>query len=331
MTTRPADLLSYDRYCVAFSGGKDSLAAMLYLLECGVSPSKIELHHHDVDGNGGAFMDWEVTPAYCRAVAESFGFPIYFSYKQGGFLGEMNRNATPTQATVFNGPNGMVGQTGGKGPKGTRGKFPQVAADLSVRWCSAYLKIDVFDKVIMNDPRFLEGRTLVITGERAEESASRARYATFEPHRADSRNGKSKVRYVDHWRPIHAWGEAQVWALIQKWGVVPHVAYQLGWGRLSCMTCIFGSPDQWATIRAVFPSRFALVAEKETATGSTIQRKASVYALADKGTPYPAALAGLSNGLVDLAQGKAWTQAAQVMPHEWALPAGAFGESAGPT
>jgi hypothetical protein len=34
---------------------------------------------------------------------------------------------------------------------GTRLKFPQVSADLNVRWCSAYLKIDVMARVLSPD------------------------------------------------------------------------------------------------------------------------------------------------------------------------------------
>lgn len=55
----------YDRYVVAFSGGKDSLACLLHLLECGVDRSKIELHHHLVDGReGSTLFDWPVTESY---------------------------------------------------------------------------------------------------------------------------------------------------------------------------------------------------------------------------------------------------------------------------
>jgi len=35
--------------------------------------------------------------------------------------------------------------------------------------------------------RFLGRRTLILTGERAEESRARAHYATFEPDRTDTR------------------------------------------------------------------------------------------------------------------------------------------------
>ena len=56
------DLGAYRRFVVAFSGGKDSLAALLHLLGLGVPAHAIELHHHDVDGHGPTFMDWPCTP-----------------------------------------------------------------------------------------------------------------------------------------------------------------------------------------------------------------------------------------------------------------------------
>lgn len=59
----------YDRFVVAFSGGKDSVALVLHLIELGIPRDKIELHHHDIDGHGPTFMDWDITPAYCRAFA----------------------------------------------------------------------------------------------------------------------------------------------------------------------------------------------------------------------------------------------------------------------
>ncbi len=322
----PVDLESYDHILVAFSGGKDSVACLLHLLERGAPRERIELHHHDVDG-GVPFMDWPVTPAYCRAVAESLDLPIYFSYKEGGFRREMDRDGTPTAPIVFETPMG-VGHAGGKGPPGTRGKFPQVSPDLSVRWCSAYLKIDVMAAAIRNQERFEGKRTLVVTGERAQESASRARYNVFEPHRTDLRAGKSR-RHVDHWRPVHPWREEAVWAIMQRWGVVPHVAYTLGWGRLSCLSCIFGNPNQWASVRSFFPDHFARVSEREEASNATIQRKRSVVELADRGVPYAAGLGRPE--LVALAQSHEWAGPVRVSPEDWRLPAGAYAESTGPT
>lgn len=327
------DLQSYDHILVAFSGGKDSIACLLHLIELGVPRHLIELHHHEVDGVI-PIMDWPVTPAYCREVAKAFDLPIYFSGKLGGFLREMQRKDFPTAAIRFQDPDtGQEKMVGGYGPNGTRGKFPQVSADLRVRWCSAYLKIDVFAAMIRNSPRFTGKRTLVITGERAEESKARSNYPRFEPHRTDLRESKQSQRWrlLDHWRPIHGWAESEVWAIIQRHGVVPHPAYQLGWGRLSCRACIFGSPNQWVTLDHLYPDAFSRIVQLERDTGQTIHRTRSVTAQAARGTPYAAARSA-PRALVALGDARRWEAGPVIVsPEAWQLPAGAYGESIGPT
>ena len=314
------DLGAYRRFVVAFSGGKDSLAALLHLLSLGVPPHAIELNHHDVDGHGPTFMDWPCTPGYVRAIAEHLGIALYVSWREGGFARELAREAAPTAPILFETPSG-IGRAGGNGPAGTRGLFPQTSPDLRVRWCSPALKIDVLAAATRNQPRFLDGRTLVITGERAEESPSRARYAAFEPHRTST-----LARAVDHWRPVHDWTERQIWDAIARSRIRPHPAYVLGWGRLSCRACIFGSPAQWATLRLVFPSAFQRVAACEAASGKTIHRSLSVSQLAERGTPFPAALLNPD----ELAQADDPTWCLPILTDRWTLPAGAFGDHAGP-
>ncbi len=312
------DLDSYDHVVLAFSGGKDSLACLLHLLDLGVDPARIELWHHDVDGREGpGLMDWPVTPDYCRQVARAFGLPIYFSWKEGGFEREMLRDGDPTAPTWFETPDGL-GTTGGKGRPGTRRKFPQVSADLKVRWCSAYLKIDVGAAALRNQDRFKGSRTLFVTGERAEESAARSRYKAFEPHRTHG-----AARHVDHWRPVLAWTEAQVWRIIEAWRVNPHPAYRLGWGRLSCATCIFCDKNQAASAEAVLPAQFIRLTGYETDFGVTIKRGETLQDLADKGTPY-------DFDLIALASAVSAEFLEPVFLQVWTLPPGAFGDAAGP-
>lgn len=334
-TTAGPDLSSYDTIIVAFSGGKDSLACLLHLLDLGVPREKIELWHHDVDGREGSdLMDWAPTRAYCRAVAQAFNVPIYFSWLEGGFEREMLRDQSAKAATIWEQPDGTLGRSGGAGKPGTRLRYPQVSADLSVRWCSAYLKIDVCAAAIRGQARFDGRRTLVVTGERAQESAARAKYKTFEPHRADPRAGRTlpvaggrpPKRHVDQWRPIHAWDERCVWATIERWRVTPHPAYRTGFGRVSCQFCIFGSADQWASARAISPERFERVAAFEERFGTTIQRKESVRARADRGTPYPMSAADL-----EACRRETVEEPVLQPPGEWRLPAGAYGESCGPS
>ncbi len=328
------DLQSYDYYVVAFSGGKDSLACLLTLLEAGVPMSKIELMHHDVDGREGSnLMDWPCTRDYCRKVAEAFGLPIYFSWKVGGFEREMLRDGTPTAPTkfetpvapfVYGNPTTTV-ESGGRGPAGTRLKFPQVSADLSVRWCSAYVKIDVGSTALRNQARFDRARTLFITGERAEESAARAKYKVFEPHRADRRTGRDK-RHVDQWRPVHAMTEREVWKLLERFSINPHPAYRLGWGRVSCMKCIFGSANQWASAYEIDPVGVRRIAEYERQFGVTIKRKLTVMNSVDAGKAYD-----MDPVDVKAAMSETFDEPIILGEGTWELPKGAFGESCGPT
>jgi 3'-phosphoadenosine 5'-phosphosulfate sulfotransferase (PAPS reductase)/FAD synthetase len=322
------DLNSYDVIVVAFSGGKDSIACVLHLLELGVPRERLELWHHDVDGREGSrLMDWPVTRGYCRAFAAAFRLPIFFSWKVGGFEGEMCRDNARTAPTRFETPSGTREIGGTRGELGTRKLFPQVSPDLKVRWCSAYLKIDVCAAAIRNDPRFKGRRVLVVSGERAEESPSRAKYSVFEVDRADAR-GPVHRRHVDRWRPVHAWKETDVWAALERHRVNPHPAYRLGWGRVSCAACIFGNPDQWASLRAVSPAQFEVVESYERRWGKTIARKGSIVERADAGRPYAATA---DRELRRLALLDDFHEPIILEPGAWKLPAGAFGDGCGPT
>jgi len=327
------ELNSYDYIIVAFSGGKDSMACLLHLFEMGVDRNKIEIWHHDIDGREGNTMpmDWPCTPDYCRAVAREFGLPIYFSWKQGGFEGEMLRQDARTRPVSFETPEGDVVTVGGKrGKLTTRRRFPQVSVDLSVRWCSAYLKIDVCAAAINNQSRFLGKRTLLITGERAEEGKigkdgkpqGRAAYATLEPHKSDNRNGKRIRRHVDQYRPVHKWSEGDVWGIIEKYRVNPHPCYRLGFSRCSCFPCIFGGARQFATVKKLAPELFEAMANYEREFGSTLKRNVSLPVLVEGVDPYE----NMKAKDIAAAFSTEWTEMVVLPKGRWELPAGAFGE-----
>lgn len=323
-------LADYDRVLVMFSGGKDSTALALYMLElldaAGVPRDRLELWHQLVDGapEEPAYMDWPCTHAYCEAVAKALNVPIRFQWRDGGFLREMLRDGTPTAPVTVQDGHGVRETRGGKGPAGTRRKFPQVSADLSVRWCSAYLKIDVGRRAIARDPRLQQGHILIVTGERREESPGRARYATVERH--PTTNG---ARRVDHWRPILDWPEERVWSTMRAAGIVAHPCYFAGYGRGSCARCIFGGPDEWATARELDRPAFERIAEHEAALGTTIQRRESVRQLADRGELLAPAPVLAEWQTVLMARG--YDRPARVTADRWMLPPGAFRHTAGPT
>jgi hypothetical protein len=108
-----------------------------------------------------------------------------------------------------------------------------------------------------------------------------------------------------------------------------HPAYRLNWGRLSCALCIFGSANQWASAKVVFPDQFKQIADYEREFGKTIDRGGmGVIVKASLGKAYPAC----SNAaLVAEARNEHWNGRIILDEGEWELPAGAFGESNGPT
>jgi hypothetical protein len=326
MPTRE-DLESYDIIITAFSGGKDNIACVLAMIEAGAPRERMWLIHHHVDGReGSTLMDWGSTPGYCHAFARFMGIRIIDSWRENGLEGEMLRDNSATAAVCFE-IDGVRTRCAPKphSPKNTRLKFPQVAASLTVRWCSSVLKIDVADRVLANHPMFRNKRILFITGERAEESPNRAKYKEFEIHRADARNGRLK-RHVDHLRPVLRWPEAAVWDIMRRHGIRPHTAYLQGFGRLSCRACIFADSNQWATLQAFDNAGFEAIAAYEKRFDRTIHRQHSVRVRAAQGFPFAAATAEGMQAALSPFDGPI-----HIDPELWTMPAGAFQRHGGPT
>lgn len=285
------DLDSYDVIIACFSGGKDSIASILHLFDKEVDRSKIELWHHRVDGHpdeGSTLMDWPCVDDYCRRFAQNYNLPIYYSWLDGGFEGEMLKENAISRAHKVETPNGLIvlERDAKRSKIATRRKFPQVSPSLTTRWCSSALKIDPGRRALNNQERFNGKKVLFITGERRQESASRSKYFQLEPHACDRRNGRT-ARLVDAWRPVLEWDEERVWDALRRHRVIPPVPYRLGWGRSSCQTCIYNGPRVWATLRNYFPEKLEPIASYEREFGVTISRsRRSVITIAQEARPF---------------------------------------------
>jgi 3'-phosphoadenosine 5'-phosphosulfate sulfotransferase (PAPS reductase)/FAD synthetase len=256
-------------FLCTFSGGKDSVAQFLYLLELGIPKERIHIHHHDVDGEGTQLFDWPCTSSYVEAFCKEFEVDLYVSYREGGILGEMLKENKPIGDVFYqNEPNGEFIRLESKGKPNTRLKWPALAADLRTRWCSSVAKIDVFSRVITNTDIYRKGKLVIITGERRQESNNRSKYNNLEKHRSFT---KSRTSW--HWRPILEWKEKEVWAMFEKYKIQPHPCYELGWGRCSCQICIFSSPSVWQAVEEIDPAKILTVSALEKKIGQTLHYK----------------------------------------------------------
>lgn len=319
---------------IAFSGGKDSVAMVLYcLFVLGISKSRIELWHHEVDGMAENLFDWKCTPSYCRAFADAFGLKILFSYAKGGIKREIYRKDETIQPVYFqeemDGP--FIEVMPKDDPKyySTRYKFPAVSADLSSRWCSWIAKIGVMNKAINNMEKYKNANIVIMTGERRAESIARSKYQEIEPYRSFT-----KTRRAITWRPIIDWTDQQVWKIFEQHRIQPHPCYELGWSRCSCQLCIFSQKNTWAAINEISPEKVAAIKTIENDIDFTLYSKKVKGKIVNEDIETAMVLQGVS--FIPAAAKKRWLAEAlgmfssPIIVEKWQLPAGAMSlETAG--
>lgn len=298
---------------VAFSGGKDSIAMVLYLLEQGIDRGRIHLHHHEVDGWGPNLFDWPCTRSYCQAFADALRLKIFFSYREGGIMREVYRCNEPKQDILYQKEPGAPYSRilSKKTSFNTRLKFPAVSSNMMFRWCSSSVKISVLLSLVCYHPLY-QGQFVVLTGERREESSARRKYESLEPYGAST-----KTRTAFQYRIILDWPELAVWNILARWSIQPHPAYMLGWPRCSCQLCIFNHPDIWATIARISPEKIERIAATETDIHFTLYYGKTIHQVVAEGKAY-----------TDLdpywiTQGLGHFKAPIITNH-WTLPKGAF-------
>ena len=265
-------LEEYDLIVVLISGGKDSVACYLKLLELGVPKERIEFWHHDIDGgHPSRRMDWKCTQNYVKALADAEGIKLRVSYRVNGFFGELYRIGASEPIEWIDPDTGEVRQCKLSSnylkckelkeqateemeellkKYGYRMKFPAKTGDLSRRWCSAYLKICVADTVVSNLDRL---------GELEELGGKRHKF----PAKGGTHSGRCCIDY----------SEKDVWELLKRHYINPHPCYRIGWNRCSCMMCIFSTPRLFAGVKELFPDDYAALRHDEEVLGFTLDNK----------------------------------------------------------
>ncbi|WP_250886670.1 phosphoadenosine phosphosulfate reductase family protein [Bacillus sp. SM2101] len=252
-------LNEYDHVIVQLSAGKDSMVVLWKLLELGVPKEKIELWHQVVDGrfeDKVELFDWPCIESYIDSVGKLYGIQTFYQWRESGIYGEMMRKNSLSGDVFYDNGSEVKRLKTTRGKKSTRLKWPAASADLRIRYCSAYVKIDVARRVLNNDPRYKgtidnPKKILVCSGERRAESANRAKYNECEVHPS---NTMSRICHT--WRPVIDFSEEEIWSYYEKRRFLPAPPYLLGYNRTSCFGCIFSTADLWAICREIAPERF---------------------------------------------------------------------------
>lgn len=255
---------------VSISGGKDSLATMLYAIE-----QEIKFIAAFADtGN-----EHQYTYEYIDYLEQKTGVPIQrvkadfsrnFEVRRKNIQAKWEAQGIP-QARIDRAIELLQ-------PTGNpfldlcmlKGRFPSTRA----RFCSQELKhipihnrifkplLDVYDDVFSWQ------------GVRAEESESRAKLVTLEE--VNEHPG------LWNFRPIHKLTAADVFAIAARHGIEPNPLYKNGMGRVGCMPCIHARKMEIREIAARFPAEIERIAEWENLVKDCSKRGAATFFAQDK-------------------------------------------------
>lgn len=233
------DLRQFDKILIAVSGGKDS-HAMLWLVRDladrqGVPREKLLAMYADTG------MEWHNAPAHVEALCKAAGVELATVYPVRPMLAKIAFNIDRVKKEGKN----QIG-------------FPTQVC----RYCTGEQKVAPMDKLT----RKFSGKLLKVTGERWAESKARSTYTEF----VSVPRLNSRERTVYGWRPMLAFSEADIWAMVRDTGVPRHVCYEMGCGRLGCAGCIFSRDHELRIEMRENPAIFEALDRLEAESGYTM-------------------------------------------------------------
>lgn len=228
------DLRQFDKIFISVSGGKDS-HAMLFLVRDladrqGVPREKLLAMYADTG------MEWYNAGEHVQALCKAAGVELVTVYPVRPMLETFKKRMKIPQFMTF--------------------------PTAKCRFCTGYHKADPMDKLV----RKFSGKVLKVTGERWAESKARSTYTEF----VSVPRLNSRERTVYGWRPMLAYSEADIWAMVRDTGVPRHVCYEMGCNRLGCAGCIFSKDHELRIEMRENPAIFEALDRLEVESGYTM-------------------------------------------------------------
>lgn len=235
------------KIAVSLSGGKDSVASLLLALEA-YAPELVIAHHQIIP------EDWPGTVEYNRQVCQSLGVPLYTA--QAHYYGYECEQCRAHYLTSIDQPycRACKSHDGRQialvqsllDLVSWRGKWPS----LDVRFCTSYLKRDVFNMWARRMSDLLGPTPVLVMGERWRESRGRAKLPYL-------RQRPSLPRMTEY-RPILDYRRIEVFRKLRQHGIEPHYCYKAqgmtdeemyeqdreGGPRMSCVICFLKPEGQ---------------------------------------------------------------------------------------
>ena len=206
---------SWDSVVVSISGGKDSSVLMQYWSENLKHIKNVYFLHAVVD------IDWDETKQVVIEQARHFGVEDKLHFVQAVDL----KGKTIGIVDIL------------ERPKMSKGKLVEnMFPSKPCRWCTSAVKRSPIHRFLTK----LQGRTIVLIGERAEESDERAALNAIRPLEKLSKRGREIVDFS----PLLPCSEREVWSIIESNKIPVHPCYNLGVSRASCAVCIFSSDKE---------------------------------------------------------------------------------------
>lgn len=243
-------LHTYDAIIVSSSAGKDSQAALDYVMELAVRAgvvSRVVVVHSDLGR-----VEWEGTAELAQKQAEHYGVSFLKVQRPGeDLLQHVER----------------------------RGMWPSHRA----RFCTSEHKTSQIRKVFTAITKQLRQRLnrrvriLDVQGIRAQESGPRSAREPF----CYSEDASNTLREVHRWYPIFHWTHEQVWDRIRASGAPYHYAYDIGMPRLSCCFCIYAGRDVLLVAGKHNRALLNEYARVEQATGHRFKQDLSITEIRD--------------------------------------------------
>tara|TARA_R110000824_G_scaffold203883_6_gene388567 strand:+ start:333 stop:1319 length:987 start_codon:yes stop_codon:yes gene_type:complete len=223
------------RLVVSVSGGKDSMACCLHLMDLGYGPDDYDRIFFDTGWEHQWLYDY-VENDLPAAVG-----PVTRLSAQIDLPDDVVAIAEKFEKKLGVDYSSMVRLCLKKG------MFPSRVR----RWCTQHLKVYPARDYLLER----EGRVINVVGIRAQESAARSMMLEWE---------YSGTFKCDVWRPLIDWSEEDVIAIHQRHGVRPCRLYlEQGSTRVGCYPCIFSRKSELRAMSDYTPERLEVLGDLE--------------------------------------------------------------------